>query len=505
MKLRTTLMLAASATMTVAHGQWSVTILDSRLFSDANGAFGSVQVGRTGGHAKLWTGTEASAKDIHPTGLPAGRSEAFAIFEDRIGGSVSGRATLWTRRGLAFADCHPLDTDESLIAALTDTLMGGYVIKNGAYHATLWSDPQTSINLHPSGIREHNSRVLGMAGSVQVGYVFDPNFAPRACKWNGTANSWTLLDGPVGSIARATNGVVHVGSINNAAAMWIEGQQGYVRLSWPYFYENRCNALWGDYQVGLFYVQDYPHAYLWRGTAESAVDLGAMLPGNYVNSEATGMSSDGLYVYVTGHASTGSSPRVAVLWSKPGPENFYLDLNKSSVVGENTVIGTISMFGTTPTDTRYEIYDDSALVTTPNSVTVPAGSTTKTFLIGVKGITSTVNTTIFGRRGRLTRSHPLRLSPLVPTAISFSPSLVTGGQTVTGRVYINGVAPAGGRIVSLFDDSTKISEPSVVTIPAGATSVAFSITSLPVTRATDVRVTARVSAGEKSAILRVVP
>jgi hypothetical protein len=213
-----------------------------------------------------------------------------------------------------------------------------------------------------------------------------------------------------------------------------------------------------------------------------------------------------VYIYVSGFATTSfGSARRSVLWIKPGPENFTLALNRSAIVGDNTAVGTITMLEARDHDVSFAVSDDSSLVLTPKAVTISAGSISKNFLIAVSGITSTVNTTIYARRGKLSRSHALRLSPLVPTAISFSPSQVTGGQTTTATVFINGVAGAGGRTVSLFDDSAYSDLPRSVIVPAGATSIAFQITTRAVFSPKTVTVTARVSAGEKIGTLRITP
>ncbi|MEQ1936157.1 MAG: sialidase family protein, partial [Fimbriimonadaceae bacterium] len=104
------------------------------------------------------------------------------------------------------------------------------------------------------------------------------------------------------------------------------------------------------------------------------------------------------------------------------PDNFILSLNKSSVAGQNSVLGTITMQETKATNTVFTTYDNSSLVTTPSNVTVLAGQLSRSFQIMVTAITSTVVTTVYAKRGALTRSRILTLTPLVPTAMAFTPS-----------------------------------------------------------------------------------
>ncbi|MEQ1935493.1 MAG: hypothetical protein ABL962_16660, partial [Fimbriimonadaceae bacterium] len=184
---------------------------------------------------------------------------------------------------------------------------------------------------------------------------------------------------------------------------------------------------------------------------------------------------------------------------------FTFTLNKTSVAGENSVLGTITLDATRPTNTVFTTFDNSSLVNTPPTVTVSANTLTKNFQITVTAITSTVNTTVFAKLGSVTLSQPLTLTPLIPTALSFTPTQVTGGQSTSCRVVINGVAGPGGRDIAILDNSANANVPSLVTVPAGATSVTFNITTTTVTSLKIVTVTARVSAGEKTGTFRISP
>jgi hypothetical protein len=186
-------------------------------------------------------------------------------------------------------------------------------------------------------------------------------------------------------------------------------------------------------------------------------------------------------------------------------DNFWLLLNKSSVAGQNSVLGTVTMLCAPNVNAVYTTYDNSTLVNTPSSVTVLAGQLSRDFQITTMAITSTVTTTIYATRLGLTRSRQLTLTPLIPTAISFTPTDVAGGQPTSCRVVINGVAGPGGRVIAIFDNSPYSTVPSTVTVAPGATSVTFNITTTVVPRIQNVTVTARVSAGEKTGTFRINP
>lgn len=184
---------------------------------------------------------------------------------------------------------------------------------------------------------------------------------------------------------------------------------------------------------------------------------------------------------------------------------FSLTLNKNSVAGQNFVQGTINLDSTSTTDTQVATYDNSSLVVTPASVTVWAGTTLRTFPITVSAVNSQINTTIFARLGTVTKSQPLTLTPVVPTALAFNPNIVIGGAPLVGRVVINGVAGPGGRVISIFDNSAFSDVPKTVTVPPGATDAFFNITTKVVTSFQTVTVTAKVSAGMKTGTFRIRP
>lgn len=74
--------------------------------------------------------------------------------------------------------------------------------------------------------------------------------------------------------------------------------------------------------------------------------------------------------------------------------------------------------------------------------------------------------------------------PPTPTAaalsgLSVNPSTVTGGATSTGTVILTSAAPTGGFVVSLSSSDTGAATvPGSVTVPAGATSATFAVTTV---------------------------
>jgi hypothetical protein len=92
----------------------------------------------------------------------------------------------------------------------------------------------------------------------------------------------------------------------------------------------------------------------------------------------------------------------------------------------------------------------------------------------------------------------------VPTGLAFQPAGVSGGQPSRGTVTLNGVALAGGAVVTLSSsDRSTVGVPSSVTVPAGAKSTFFTASTKRVTKATAVTVSASYNGGAVSATLTV--
>lgn len=198
-----------------------------------------------------------------------------------------------------------------------------------------------------------------------------------------------------------------------------------------------------------------------------------------------------------------TATQTATIAVQHGP--FSLTLAKYVIAGQNSTLGTVRVSSPGPAQVVL-LSDNSSLVSTPPSVTIPADQTSAAFRVQVQAVIATLNTTVFATLGALTRSVPLQLTPLVPTAMQFIPSsTVTGGAIVSCRVVINGVAGPDGRVLSIFDDSSFCQTPSQVMVPAGATSVTFEISTRRPPSLQVAKVTAAVSAGNCTATLRIVP
>lgn len=93
----------------------------------------------------------------------------------------------------------------------------------------------------------------------------------------------------------------------------------------------------------------------------------------------------------------------------------------------------------------------------------------------------------------------------VLNSLSVSPSSLVGGNPSSGSVVLSGAAPAGGAVVTLSDTSSAVSVPGSVTVPAGATSASFNVSTVAVTAATTASVSASYAGEVRTAALTVNP
>jgi len=193
-------------------------------------------------------------------------------------------------------------------------------------------------------------------------------------------------------------------------------------------------------------------------------------------------------------------------FSAPAPAAaFDFILNKTQVAGQNFVQGTVSIPEATSSATVFAVSDSTSLVTSPSAVTITAGQTLRNFAIQVTAVNFPVQATVSARLGQTTVTRNLTLVALIPTALAFTPSQVVGGNVVSCRVVVNGVAGPGGRTIAVFDNSPFTTMPSTIVVPPGGTQVIFDIATTPVTIPRVVTLTARVTQGEKTGTFRINP
>jgi hypothetical protein len=328
-----------------AHSQWTVTYLHpaGAVDSFARGASGVDQGGQafvgSNYHAARWSGSAASFVDMHPAGTVASRV-LDTDGTNQVGGATFGfteHAAIWSGTAASFADLHPFGTADSSIARDTaGVLQTGSVTLTtvGPTHAARWSFTAGSfVDIHPGGY--FNSVGIGTDGSSIAGEV-DTGSATHAGLWKFAPDVFTDLHptGASSSVANDVDGAIQVGEANIGfsphAALWSGTAASFVDLNPPGAGGSRLRGADGGFQVGEAFVAPGASfkAGIWAGTPGSFVNLHSFLtPATYSSSEAWGVWSDGVSVFVAGSAvNTGLSRSEAILWTMiiPEPTAFVL-------------------------------------------------------------------------------------------------------------------------------------------------------------------------------------
>jgi hypothetical protein len=188
----------------------------------------------------------------------------------------------------------------------------------------MWNGTATNVvDLNPPGFTE--SEAFGVFGTTQVGSGLGPATDNRfhALMWHGTADGFVDLH-PAGfsnSYARKVSATKQLGNGNDGrfphGLLWSGSAESVVNLS-PAGMRSSAWDMAGDMQVGSAQpvaIESRAHAYIWRGTAASGVDLHpyvvATLGPEFLSSGAVAVTENG-DVY-------GAAGNFAVKWT-PVPE-----------------------------------------------------------------------------------------------------------------------------------------------------------------------------------------
>ena len=137
----------------------------------------------------------------------------------------------------------------------------------------------------------------------------------------------------------------------------------------------------------------------------------------------------------------------------------------------------------------------------PATVTVVQGSMSATFQVSAGTVTVNTPVVVTASYAGSYATANITIIPLPATltGLAISPSVIEGGQDATGTVTLSGPAGSGGEVVSLSSSTQFVGVPPGVTVPPGATSATFAVSTGAVTAATCASVTASLAGANQSA------
>ena len=336
---------------------------------------------------------------------------------------------------------------------------------NGTYGAPSWTNISTNSGTGPLPNR-YVTRILVDPDNSNTVYVTFGGFRPD--------NVYKTTDGGITwvSISGSGNGALPMVPVRAIAR----------RPGSP-------NVLYVGTEIGLFSTLDGGNTWTTSSDMNVNVSVDELAYMNNSNTLLAGTHGRGVWMlpYVTATVSG-------------------LTINPTSTVGGNTCTGTVTLQSSAPANgVLISLTASSSLVTVPESVFFPAGTTSATFTLASSATSVSQTVQVKASRDATSATANLTIVPPTLSGLSFYPTSIAGGNPAYGTVKLNGLAPAGGVTVTLSTTSTAASIPTSATIPAGSTSFTFTVTTHPVASMTNFPVTAKFGTTTQSATLAIVP
>lgn len=215
----------------------------------------------------------------------------------------------------------------------------------------------------------------------------------------------------------------------------------------------------------------------------------------------TGVNSQTTVTISTG----GTSSKSATLTITPAALTSIV-ISPSSVVGGNQSSGNVSLTGPAgPGGTTVTLSSTGASLSMPSTVTIGAGNVAATFAIGTFGGNTQTSSTVTAALGSVSKTGTLIITVATLSNVTLNPTIVSGGLSSTGTVYLNGAAGSNSVKVSLISNNAAATVPSSVVISAGQGSASFTVKTVSVPAQKVATITAKVVSHTVTASLTITP
>ena len=185
-----------------------------------------------------------------------------------------------------------------------------------------------------------------------------------------------------------------------------------------------------------------------------------------------------------------------------------ITLSPATVAGSLNVTGKVYLTAAAPTGGAVvALTNTNAAASVPGTMTVPAGATVGSFTITTTAVSSAVSGSVTATYGGIAKSATLKVRPISVKSITLTPTSVTGGSNVAGKVTLEAPAGPGAITVTLSSSNAAVAHPTVasITIAAGATTGNFTVATSHVSSSKVVTITATANGLSKTKNLTVNP
>jgi probable HAF family extracellular repeat protein len=191
------------------------------------------------------------------------------------------------------------------------------------------------------------------------------------------------------------------------------------------------------------------------------------------------------------------------------PALSTVSLTRSTMIGScQTATAKVTLTGAAPSGgARVALTSTTAGVHFPATVAVPAGATTASLTVTADAVHAISSGIFRAAYGGIAKQLSLANRPIYISAVTLTPSTVTGGAGVSGSATLECAAPPGGMAAALTSTNPSAAVPtaSSMTFPAGSTSRSFAVRTNRVATATTLSIRASANSVTKSAALTVRP
>jgi hypothetical protein len=175
-----------------------------------------------------------------------------------------------------------------------------------------------------------------------------------------------------------------------------------------------------------------------------------------------------------------------------------LSLNPATVTGGQVATGTVNLTAPAPANgVNVSLSSANPSASVPPGITVMANMTSVNFPVTTTAVAATTIGNVTATYSGVTKTANLAVQPTLsvqPTglvSLTLTPSNIRAGATSIGKVTLTGPAPDGGAVVTLTSSKPiQARLPASVTVPAGARSATFTVSTTAVSKKTLVTVTA---------------
>ncbi|NRF65758.1 hypothetical protein HLB44_02040 [Aquincola sp. S2] len=198
-------------------------------------------------------------------------------------------------------------------------------------------------------------------------------------------------------------------------------------------------------------------------------------------------------------------------WNPVGtaPVLSTLGITPSSVSGGSSATGSVQLSAAAPAGGAViTLASSSSAALVPSSVTVAQGASSANFTITTTSVSATTTANVTASYAGVSKTTALTVTKAAAmpalTSLVLQPRSVVGGQSATGVIGLAGPAPAGGVLVTLGSSTPAwAAVPASVTVPAGASSASFTITTVVAPRNRGVTISAKAPVGARAAGLTI--